>query len=158
MTRLPGWPARLIACVEAARDRPFAWGSHDCCTFAADCIQAVTGEDVRARAGIGPYDNARVARKALGRGGLKGLATRLLGEPLAFPAHAGRGDVALIRLGRRAWLGVVIDARVACVGPEGLVFVPRSGIAEAWPVGWGEAEAESPSPRPSPTVGRGREA
>jgi hypothetical protein len=125
-----------MARVEAARERRFRWGSHDCCTFAADCIEAVTGaslgEDVRGR-----YGTEAEATRLLGEGGLAALATRHLGTPLASPSLARRGDVALIRI--RTWecLGIVLGPRVAAVGLAGLVFLPERAIETAWPVGWG---------------------
>ncbi len=43
--RRPDWPARLRTIIEAARERPFSWGQHDCCLFASDAIEAMTGVD-----------------------------------------------------------------------------------------------------------------
>ena len=40
--RLDDWPTRLNAFIDAARERPFAWGTWDCCTFAAAAVETVT--------------------------------------------------------------------------------------------------------------------
>lgn len=45
MIRLPQWEAGLIALLEAAERRPFAYGAWDCALFGAAVIEAVTGED-----------------------------------------------------------------------------------------------------------------
>lgn len=47
MRRL-NWHQHLAQTLQAAMTRPFSWGEHDCCLFAADCVQAVTGVDVAA--------------------------------------------------------------------------------------------------------------
>jgi len=66
VSRPPDWPERLLAALAAARDRPFRWGEHDCCLFAADLIEAVTGVDpaaafrpVRPRGEPGAVDGRR---------------------------------------------------------------------------------------------------
>lgn len=132
MNRLPDWPGRLIACVEAAREKPFAWGRHDCCTFAADCIEAMTGVDL-AEGFRGTYGSARAGLERLERmGGLEGLADRFL--PRLERLWCSRGDVVLVPHGLRAFLAVVIDHRAAAPGPRGLVFVPACRFSLAWEV------------------------
>jgi hypothetical protein len=64
MTRLELWPSRLDAVIQAAATRPFAWGEHDCCTFAADCVEAVTGTRVWP-ADFGTYTTSMGAQKAM---------------------------------------------------------------------------------------------
>ena len=43
MPRIDHWERHLIAAIEAARDRPFRWGRHDCATFAFDLRRDLTG-------------------------------------------------------------------------------------------------------------------
>jgi hypothetical protein len=134
MNRFHDWPTRLIAVVESRRDVPFRWGTHDCCTFAADCILAMTGIDL-AEGVRGSYASANQARRLLGPGGLESLPTRVLGDPLANPALAGRGDIVLLPVTeRRPVLAVVIDTRAAAPGPQGLAFLPARAAARAWRV------------------------
>ena len=45
MTRLPNWSMRLNDKIKEYHDKPFEWGSADCCTFGADCVVAITGHD-----------------------------------------------------------------------------------------------------------------
>nr|WP_238149160.1 hypothetical protein [Arsenophonus endosymbiont of Aleurodicus floccissimus] len=40
------WATRLPNTLRAAMSRPFSWGEHDCCLFAADCVIAVCGFDL----------------------------------------------------------------------------------------------------------------
>ena len=51
------WQSRLAAVMREAQARPFAAGSHDCATFAATCVVAVTGVD-RIRRPRGPAERA----------------------------------------------------------------------------------------------------
>ncbi|WP_238149119.1 DUF6950 family protein [Arsenophonus endosymbiont of Aleurodicus floccissimus] len=43
--RHPDWATRLPNTLRAAMSRPFSWGEHDCCLFAADCVIAVCDFD-----------------------------------------------------------------------------------------------------------------
>ncbi|QBY42144.1 hypothetical protein QE197_02460 [Arsenophonus nasoniae] len=43
--RHPDWATRLPDTLRAAMSRPFSWGEHDCCLFAADCVMAVCDFD-----------------------------------------------------------------------------------------------------------------
>ncbi len=40
------WEQRLHAFLESEKAKPFAWGTHDCCIFAANWILALTGVDI----------------------------------------------------------------------------------------------------------------
>ena len=46
LPRLRDWPERLDALLRARAEWPFVWGVHDCCTFCADAVLAITGVDV----------------------------------------------------------------------------------------------------------------
>lgn len=132
MTRRDDWPERLAAHLEAARGRPFAWGAHDCCAWAADWIVAATGEDVFA-----PWRGYTDAREAMRRlesaGGVAGLWTQLLGQPIA-PAFAQRGDVVLVEVDGRETAAVCVGEEIAAPGETDLVRVPARMGRCAWRV------------------------
>lgn len=133
MKRFDDWPSRLDAAVEEARKRPFAWGVHDCALFAADMVLAVTGRDL-ASSWRGGYGSARQALRALrGHGGLAGVATKALGDPVS-PAQAMRGDVVMTRTHQWPALGICLGAKAAFTGYEGLVFLPMKDCEQAWHV------------------------
>ncbi|MFT1618372.1 DUF6950 family protein, partial [Enterobacter kobei] len=91
----PDWHNRLIAVIRAAEKRPFLWGEHDCCLFAADCAEAMTGENF-ADGWRGTYDSETGAKKALLRGGgsLEKVLAKYLDEvPVKM---AQRGDIAVV--------------------------------------------------------------
>ena len=139
--RLPDWPERLDAVVCAARDRAFAWGTHDCITFAAACITAVTGIDPIAD--VVSWSNRADAATAVrgaagGRQSLRGAITRTMTArswPAVDPGAAGRGDLCLVTGGRGHFAAVCLGARLAAPGPVGLVLVPASRALAAWRIG-----------------------
>jgi hypothetical protein len=109
LKRHENWPARLGAAIEAARVRGFEWGKNDCCLFAANAIQAMTGIDPAA--GFRGYASARGAAARLKEyGGVAALAAtqaRRFGWPEVAPAAARRGDVVLVEDAAGEALGVV---------------------------------------------------
>lgn len=129
--RYQNWPARLAEFVAAARARPFVWSEHDCAVFARDWIEQATG----ARVFEVPYTDVHSAARFIAeQGGMLAAATRYLGEPLARPMGAQRGDVALVQDGERLVLGVVLGEFVAVPGESGLQMAPRAAITAAWRV------------------------
>jgi hypothetical protein len=135
--RLPGWPERLAAIVDAHRDTPFCWGGHDCCLFAATVVDALTGHDPAA-AYRGTYATEAEAEALIGQRGLPAFLAEqaaAAGLPqLAHPSLAHRGDLALVMVGNTPLLGVVLDDLVAAPATDGLAFVPASSATMAWGV------------------------
>ncbi|HDC4767577.1 TPA: hypothetical protein O8U57_001692 [Enterobacter asburiae] len=116
----PDWHNRLIAVIRAAEKRPFLWGEHDCCLFAADCAEAMTGDNF-ADGWRGTYDSETGAKKALLRGGgsLEKVLAKYLDEvPVKM---AQRGDIAVVEnMGTRC-AGVIYGGAVWVPGEMGLV-------------------------------------
>lgn len=128
--RIQNWPRALDEYVQAARCRPFAWGAHDCCTFAAGAVQAITGRAVALPAYVG----VRQALRALQtRGGLLAAVRGQLG-PMQAPARARRGDVLLLWQAGRDVLAVSLGHAWAAPGAQGLVFGPAADAVAAWRV------------------------
>ena len=110
MQRLPDWRTRLGAHIAAHRTRPFAYGAHDCATFAAGAVQAVTGSDPAA--GLTGYTTRAGGLRRLRRNGLEDhvafVASRFAEIPVA---GAGQGDLAVIDAAGALSLGVVYGGR-----------------------------------------------
>lgn len=131
--RIDGWEARLAEVVDAAIDRPFAWGTHDCCTFAAACVDAVTGSDHLDHLG---YEDERTAKRVIAcHGGLVEAIAARLGSPCAGWAHARRGDICLVPTEQGDGLGVCVGHRIVLPGERGLASYPLHLAQCTWRVG-----------------------
>lgn len=132
--RYEDWPRRLAAAIQAARARPFQWGEADCALWAADVVLGLTGEDLAA-AFRGRYATRAGAVALLGaRGGLEAVVTAALGEPLASPRLARRGDVVMVSTAEGPALGICDGAVGWFTGPTGLVAQRMSDWTKAWRV------------------------
>ncbi len=135
MPRTEHWERRLAEAIDTARARPFAWGVHDCPTFAFQTRMILTGGEDVAALWRGRYTTAlggqRVMRR-LGWGSLEEMARALLGAPRAAVLLAQRGDIVLADTG----LGFGICTGAAAIGmaPQGLVAVPLTSCRLAWPI------------------------
>lgn len=134
MTRLRDWPERFNALVQSHAHTPFDWGAHDCCTFAADAVQAITGQDVMA--GLrASYSSALSATNVLARlGGMQCAVSALLG-PAIGPVYCSVGDVLLVKNEGRDLLAVCNGASGLAPGPLGLVAVDIQTALAGWRVG-----------------------
>ncbi|MGB2539599.1 DUF6950 family protein [Hafnia paralvei] len=126
------WHNRLTTVLKAATQRSFSWGEHDCCLFAAECAEAMCGEDF-AKDWRGTYHDEHGAKKALLRGGgsLEKVLARYLDEvPVKL---AQRGDIAIIENAGSRCAGVIYAGAVWVPGESGLVCLRVKPIS-AWRV------------------------
>jgi hypothetical protein len=133
LTRIPHWEQLFASAITEARRRPFAWGSHDCATWAFDLRRDLTGGPDHAELWRGRYRTPGGYHRVLRRLGWKTLeegGRALLGAPLANPRLAQRGD--LVLGGEPEAFGVCIGARAAFVAPDGLATLPLSSCRLAW--------------------------
>jgi hypothetical protein len=133
LTRLRDWPERLDVLLRQRAGWPFVWGVNDCCTFAADAVQAITGVDVMGTL----RQRYHSAFEALGLtqelGGLRGAVSSLLGEP-CDPVFCTVGDVLLVMNDGRELLAVCNGASAIAPGPRGLETLANPQILAAWRV------------------------
>lgn len=139
MYRKPDWDARLAAYLEPLRLRPFAWGRHDCCTFTAGAVEAMTGTDPMPEF-RGHYSTAIGSARALRRFGRITLAATLADKfETVAPGMAHRGDIVM----SSGLLGICWGPFLFAVGREGdrdgLVTIERRRWVEpcAWRVQYG---------------------
>lgn len=137
LRRLPDWPEHLAAYLAEQRPHRFEWGTHDCATFAAGAVAAITGgPEFRA-----PWFDAADAVRMLRT--FRGLAHAVdLALPrLQSPALAQRGDVVLAQhpvadgRARRQFLAVADGPRCWVPSVTGLQSVPMALAVQAWGVG-----------------------
>ena len=139
MNRKPDWAKHLLAEIQAASERPFSWGEHDCALFACNVVNAMTGTDP-AREFRGKYaTKTGAARMIAGYGGLSQLAAWIAEEhgcEEINPAMAQRGDVLLVDIGvDGVALGVCAGGRAAVPALSGVWFVPMKQVVRAWATG-----------------------
>jgi hypothetical protein len=131
--RLPDWPERLAAYIAQHRATPFAWGTHDCASFAAGAARVITGCNPWADAWA---DRSGAATQLRHSGGIVAAVDSVLPR-LPCPALAQRGDVALMHHAQRRWLAVVDGAHAWAPTALGLIATPLSQASTAWSVGRG---------------------
>ena len=133
MKRLHTWQTRFaLLCIER-QARPFEWGAHDCCLWAADAVHAITGQDF-ADGLRGTYATTAEAARMLAQvGGVRQLATEALGEPVS-PLMATVGDVVLFEQDGRELLAVCNGGTALAVAARGLEPLPMSAALAAWRV------------------------
>jgi hypothetical protein len=133
LSRREDWPERLAEEIGAAQERPFSFGEHDCCAFAARCVRAMTGHDFMAE--FASYGTQEQADAILaGNGGVQGILSHCLGEPIPV-AFARRGDILITTTPQGDAAGVCIDHRAAFPTLRGLVYVRVLACLDAWEVG-----------------------
>lgn len=144
LTRLPDWEPRLAAFIARKQGVLFTWGATDCCAFAGDAVEAITGTDPMPEF-RGRYSTATGALRALRRYGVGTIAATVDGKfPVVPRAFAQRGDlVAVPAAAGDVMVGVCVGAAALFVGLEigpdgdapGLVSFPRAAWSRAWRVG-----------------------
>ena len=114
--------------LDECREKPFAWGRHDCALFAARWVKLATGKDLTL--GI-RYRSERAGRKALAEAGYASpLAVAEANLPEVHPAFARPGDVALIGEA----MGIVAGERVAVLQASGMGWLPLTDATRAFRV------------------------
>ena len=134
--RAHDWPERLADFIDARRGHGFAWGSHDCFTFAADAALMLTGDDPAA-AVRGTYATEEEADAIIGPDGLEAWVAATMaawGAAECDPVFAQRGDVVFVLVGNQRMCGVTLGTNIAVPGAEKLHFIPTSHALRAWVV------------------------
>jgi hypothetical protein len=133
--RRADWLDRLWETIEARRALPFRWGeidgAHDCCTFVAACVDAMTDSNLVAALRAEYHDQASANEYIARCGGLEAAISSHLGrtKPVAFMK---RGDVAIVEVGGIRFAGICIGPHVVSAGPEGLGMNPATCALTVW--------------------------
>lgn len=135
MKRLTDWRSRLHAEMAVARESgPFVWGTNDCCTFVARCVEACTGVDYRSQfpSDYSDQAGALAAIESSGFEDLPALIASLFEE--CQPPFAHEGDIAVIpRPGHPIdALGIFSGERIFVLGMTGLATMPRRAATRAF--------------------------
>lgn len=128
--RHQNWEHRLNEFLKSVG--PFEWGSNDCCMFAVNAVEAMTGID-HGKPYVGYKTALGAARRLEKFGGVEGIATIELGEPKSIKM-AKRGDVVSVENGKNIILGICVGVKIAAVSEDGLTFFSMSVAKNAWSV------------------------
>ena len=114
--------------IQSYTNRPIVYGESDCCQFAADCIEAITGVDYRPV--FGRYSSEREAKRLMVKyGGIAGLLTHVLGEPNGDSSGAG---VATTTQDGREMAGVIYKGRLVVRTENDLTDWPIELAEKVW--------------------------
>jgi hypothetical protein len=131
------WPRLMNQAIESVLDKPFEWGKHDCCLFAAGVVEAMTGEDPMAEF-RGKYHDQESALKALKKIG-SGSLYHTMRAKFGNPRRPRRGDVVYHTFDTGPTLGICVGANSVFVGEEGnhegLVILPTAEMKRGFWVG-----------------------
>lgn len=109
MKRYRDWEQRLHAICQERKRAPFVWGEHDCALFVADCVQAITGQDLAAecRSRYSSKEEAATLLTELCGGNLETYMEQRGLQEWATVRLAQRGDIVLSRQTTGPCLGIV---------------------------------------------------
>jgi len=135
--RYINWELKLSDFLESRRDVHFAWGTHDCCMFAADAVRAITGIDPAEEfRGYSTKDEIRELFAEIG--GVDALVAHCMhdhGFQECAPGFAKRGDVLIINgpLGTTAGF-VGMNGKPTAPKRIGYGQTNRNAAVRAWSV------------------------
>lgn len=129
--RRDDWLDRLWAEVDACASLSFEYGTHDCCTFVARAVEAMTGDPLVAPLAERYHDKRSALQFIAAEGGLVQAVSVFLGQP--EEGWPRRGDVALVETEDGPGVGVCVGEQVACAH-DGVAFRPAT-FTTVWRVG-----------------------
>lgn len=110
----------------------FDWGRLDCCLFAAEVVDAMTGSQFVNALQRRYADKRSAARFLKDEGGLESAVTAYLGEPAS--GRATRGDVVMFNTPAGLCLGICVGQQIAAISSAGLLFFPGRMANKRWAI------------------------
>ena len=128
------WQTRLRDYLRSISRAPYVIGQHDCATFTAGAVEAMTGADYMH--GLRGYRTiAEGLRMAKEQGFDDHIAVVAASFDECHPAFVQVGDIAVLEGEGGDALGIVQGAHVYCIGTNGLGTVPLTHIKRAFRIG-----------------------
>ncbi len=127
--RYPDWPVRLNEYIIQAEKKEFELGTHDCCTFAAGAIEAMTGEDPMPefRDQYDDWQSAEDALDAVGYDNLYKTLTKKFGAAI-LGQKGQKGDLAFYD----GSCGIVLGRYAMFLGEKGYAYVSLHRLQRAF--------------------------
>lgn len=126
-----GWQDRFFAYIEESRTRPFEWGVFDCCLFAADVADVVSGSTYRSQLAACYTDEPTAMAYIASFGTLEAAISSWLGASQA-PNFAGPGDIVIGNLEGRPIAGVCLGTKCAFASTDGPRYTQRDVMTGCW--------------------------
>lgn len=131
--KLPNFYVLLPQFTQQRRRMPYAWGTNDCVTFAADAVLAITGVDPIADIRGTWNDEASAMAVLAGLGGL--IAAVDAKFPRVDKNFAQIGDLCLVKdANGQPSLAVCVGSYCAAPGTEEMLLTSMSKARLAWRV------------------------
>jgi hypothetical protein len=125
------WFHELLGVLVKHARTPFSYGRFDCCTFAAECIDAMTGSRHTRRMSTTYQDQASLSRFMNGRD-LIWAVSQFLGAPGGRPRT---GDCVVFRTkSEPQTCGIVFGPLIVVAGKNGFGLHARTGILARWAI------------------------
>ena len=132
MKRKANWQELLQDEFFIHRNSEFVWGSNDCATFSAKCVERMTGYPMSLRMKEKfSWTNKREALKLMASRAFLDMTSDVLGVPAAG-AHCTAGDVMLVRSEQWLLLGMHEGHFVISVSEDGIAKVPLENAVCGW--------------------------
>lgn len=112
--RKENWLECLNSYLDSVYDKPFKWGSHDCCHFAAACVETITDQNPMKF----KYKTKTGALRLIKKIPLDKRLEKIFGKPMAV-ASAKRGDIMYHIFDDWPCVGVCIGQDALFVGEDG---------------------------------------
>lgn len=136
MIRRNDWQERLAEAVKHTQIVPFSYGVHDCCMWAAYCIDQMCDTDYvnQVVERLNYHSEAEANAVIANAGGLDNIVSEFLGEPIPG-AFAAPGDVVLARNGdEKPIITVMVGHHLVGPGPDTVHHLPFSAAMKCWRV------------------------
>ena len=129
--RHDNWPSLLNKYLTDNRNNEWKWGTHDCCTFAAGAVEAITGVDYMEefRGHYSSEDSSNQALTQIGVGTLYDTLKKKFGPPV-HGAKGKRGDVAF----SEGCCGIVIGKAALFIREDGWGLIYMTQIEHVFQV------------------------
>jgi len=119
--------------IEEHKNKPFVWGSNDCCTFASNWVERLKGVNPLEELGhYGTYFTEEEAILLLKKlGGVIRIVNKSLGIA-SGPALAHPGDLVCGDMGYGNTLGICLGSECVFLGQDDLITGRTLEMKKAW--------------------------
>lgn len=132
MNRREDWLDRMWSTIEFFSNKPFVWGSNDCCSFSAKVIDAMCDSNFAKQLAEKYTDEDSAIRYIVEEGGMEKAISGYLGKSKV--GRAQRGDVVLFDGALGETLGICVGSTIASVNDSGVAYFPRSATICYWTI------------------------